>query len=278
MTWARIDGQLRLLIQRSVRGLSQHRDSVVLVGGLVKYFYEHHPLFRSPSAPLRATVDLDVALQPAAIADGQHLHEQLSEAQLIQYIVLDDAGRPIEQRYHLLEDGATRAVPTCLELVAPMPPPSRRPPPPSQSMLSPARLRYVEHLLRDPIAVDVPELGRLQLPHPLAYAIQKTLIRTHRHDPAKRASDQADIVYACWGFREAWSTWPEALQRWITADRRLARHWSQTLALWRDLYASAASIGSQEVAPVYSSHGRVVDPEVISHVMRDLIDEMGASR
>jgi Nucleotidyltransferase len=204
MTWARIDGPLRLLIQRSMRGLNQHRDNVVLVGGLVKYFYEHHPLFRSPSAPLRATVDLDVALQPAAIADGQHLHEQLSEAQLIQYVVLDDAGRPIEQRYHLLEDGAARAVPTCLELVAPMPPPSRRPPPPSQSVLSPARLRYVEHLLRDPIAVDVPDLGQLQLPHPLAYAIQKTLIRTHRERSATNTCLDAPRK-VCVGCRGGWA-------------------------------------------------------------------------
>lgn len=54
----RLPQELQQVITRAFKGLKAHRDQVVLVGGLAKFFYHLHADFVLPRVTPRATVDL----------------------------------------------------------------------------------------------------------------------------------------------------------------------------------------------------------------------------
>jgi hypothetical protein len=74
----------------------------------------------------------------------------------------------------------------------------------------------------------------LRIPHPLAYIVQKTLIRPARQGEGKQAKDHADAFQLLAGLRQAWGSWGERVLAW----RRQGQHGSwldQALRRWEVL-------------------------------------------
>jgi hypothetical protein len=105
------------------------------------------------------------------------------------------------------------------------------------------------------VTVNHPELGRLRVPHPLAYVVQKTRIRKKRHEQHKQARDQADAFYVLLGFREAWPAWRMAWDDW-SKNPEWSSWLADTAVLWKELYAAPTSPGVREVSqvPEYSTY------------------------
>jgi hypothetical protein len=260
--------ELRELLARSLSGLAPYREHMVLVGGLAKFFYPAHPDFRLPDLLPRATVDIDVALDGKAQAQTEEMHRHLTDARLVPYVVRDEAGDPIEQQYQLVEHGTRDRDETCLEFLVPFQGPKRHRTKPKGVL--PSALRYVDLLLERPLRVEVEDVGPLLLPHPLSYVVQKTLSRPYRLKH-KIAGDQADAVFAIWGFQPRWIGWGEqwahlsaipSRKRWLTEAQRMLH----------ELHGNATATGSREVAEIYGGLGATrLQPGTVSRVVSDFL-------
>jgi hypothetical protein len=268
MNLDRLTPELRELINRSLAGLAEYREHVVIVGGLAKFFYPAHPDFHLPDLRPRATVDVDVALDGQAQAHVDELHRRLTAAHLVPYVVLDAEGHPIEQQYQLEEKGARDRAETCLEFLVPWHGPKRRRTKPHG--VQPSALRYVDLLLERPLKVEIKDLGPLLLPHPLSYVIQKTLIRQH-HRRYKAAGDQADLFFAVWGFQPAWAGWGEQW-RHLAATPAWKRWLSDGSRMLDELHADATATGNREVAEIHGGLGDIgIEAATVSRIMRDFL-------
>lgn len=269
MSLEHLSGKLQILVERALIGLDRFREHVVFVGGQTKFFYLSHPDFRPPDIGARATLDVDIALDGQAESLTEDIHRNLLDAQLVPYVVIDADGNPAEQQYQLKEDGDQRRAENCLEFLVPNRGTRRRYQAPRG--VQPNELRYVDLLLERPMAVTVEKAGALMLPHPLSYVVQKTLIRSLRKPPRKRASDQADVFFVVWGFQPAWSGWAEQWQALRAVPSRL-RWLRNARNMLDELYRNGQSTGSREVSEVYSSlGGNPIEAGVVSRIMRDFI-------
>lgn len=73
----------------------------------------------------RATVDLDVALDGKAQAQAEAMHQHLTDARLVPYVVRDEAGDPIEQQYQFADHGTRDRDETSREFLVPFQGPKR---------------------------------------------------------------------------------------------------------------------------------------------------------
>ena len=272
MRWDQFPHDLQLVIQRSLQALDPYRRQLILVGGLAKFFYAAHPDFIDPGIQPRATVDLDVAMQRETLVDTQIMHERLTEAGLVDFIVLDEQGVPFEQQYQLREHGRDIRQPACLEFLTPAAGSERRPR--RQQGVLPTPLPHVDLFFQNPVSVEMPDVGTLLLPHPLSFIMQKQLIRERRRPEFKKATDQADIFYVIYGFQPIWSGWIAQwthLQGMDTFRRRLETVRRSLHLLYRD----ADATGSREVAGIYSAAGRGnLDPALAARVMGDFLGRL----
>jgi hypothetical protein len=256
--------KLRLLLQRTMIALEPYRDDVVLIGGFAKTLYRHAPGFRDPGLVPQATLDIDLALpEPLLLRNAESLHERLEAAGLVRYVGLGLGNQPACHRYHLAEDGAARPAAVHLEFVVPLHGADReRPGRPQPDLLAHA-LRFIALLQADPVTVSDPDLGRIRLPHPLTYAIQKTRIWRERQ-PEKAQRDQADVFYVVLAFQSEWGAWRSQWQR-LEQQRH---EWSQWLATtrehWLEHYRTADAPGSRGVAQITG-----VDARAVQRIMAD---------
>ncbi|HEX3132216.1 MAG TPA: GSU2403 family nucleotidyltransferase fold protein, partial [Planctomycetota bacterium] len=139
---------------------------------------------------------------------------------------------------------------------------------PQRDQLIAYTLDYVGLLLEAPVQVDVPRLGMVQLPHPLAYALQKVLIRPERQRNRQNvAKDSADAFKIVASFRAAWIKWRPEFRHW--SDHPQYGAWiRQAQNLWSQLYDRIADRGAQEVNAAYPNY----DVAAIVTIMRDLRD------
>lgn len=261
--------ELQQVVARAFEGIKKHRDLVIMVGGLAKFYYRLHPEFVPPRINPRATVDLDLALTRKAMDRRRELHEGLVSNQLVPFIVNGLDGNPIEMQYQRIEDGSVHRSETCVEFVVPYIGKSPRQKT-SNYYLLPSALRYVELLLVNPIQVEDSRFGTLLLPHPLSYIAQKTLIRARRPSE-KQARDQADCVYVAWGFQPQWQGW---MPQWETLCAQPGRkRWLlKCRHIWSDLYRDADARGSREVEQVYSQlDSEPFGAPLVARIMHDFM-------
>ena len=271
-----LEAQLSELIGRSWRALDHYRSDIVLVGGLATRYYARHPGFSPPPMTSRVTVDVDVALpDPTNIRGQQTIPAALEAGHLVAYVTTDVAGHPVEACFQLEEEGTHARADVHLEFLVPLQGRNATSPGEPQPTLIAHALRYVDLLLYKPVAIDEGSLGRIQLPHPASFIMQKQCIRRDRQATEKAATDQADVVFTLWGFQPIWD---DLVSRWNELERTNSEWavWSRrTKQQMRQLYASANAPGSQEVRGVFASQpGVSVSAEDIARVVQAFLDRL----
>lgn len=277
---ADLQTKLTELVGRSWRALDNYRSDIVLVGGLATSYYQRHPDFSPPPMSSRVTVDVDVALpDPTRIRGGQTIPAALHAGRLVEYVTTDAAGHPVEVCFQMEEDGIRSRADVHLEFLVPLQGRDATSPGTPQPALIAHALRYVDLLLYKPMEIHDEALGRIQVPHPASFIIQKQSIRRDRQAKGKAATDQADTVFTIWGFRRRWD---DLVAHWLELERAngewAAWSWRIREQMGR-LYDSAEAPGSQEVREVIASQqGRVVTAEEISRVVRSFLERIDAKR
>jgi hypothetical protein len=266
------------LLRRAWPLLRAYQDRIVLAGGLAKLAYTHHPLFRQPAFAMPPTGDVDLALPfPLDELDGLGVLDHLAAGGL--HV---DHGNGDEQaitRVFTEPDAVGGNAPYIEFLTPPAGRDKRREGQPQPALrahiITSARL-----LLTDPDRIDVPGIGPVPVPHPLAYSIQKTYIRIDRHSRRpleKRRKDQADMLFVLNGFRERWDEMAERWRRIRTTSTELAAWSTKTFALWQQLYARPDSEGPVEVADAYRSMRATVDPVAVHAIMTAFLRRLAAT-
>jgi hypothetical protein len=243
------------LLHRVMRGLGSYRDGVVLVGGFARDLYRYQEGFADLALRPPATNDVDFAVDnPFQIFGDRHLHDILLQAGLQHRALTGLDHQPMGCVYYAAELADPRPTDPHVEFVTPLRGPDRDgKSQPQHDDLFAFALRFIDLLLDDPVSVTDPKLGRVRIPHPLAYVIQKTRIRPKRREERKAAKDQADAFFVIVSLQAKWDEWRP---RWD----RIAQHQEQgswlreTQRLWTDLYKGPTSLGAREVAYAYPGY------------------------
>jgi hypothetical protein len=262
------------LFRQLMPRLGGYRGQLVIAGGIARDLYRHLPGFSDLSLVGATTRDLDIALaDPLAMVDEQSLHRVLEEAGL--RIRTNDAfmadelfgiiPKPVSCRYFPAALKHPAATDPHLEFIAPRRRAQVRNARPQGDCLIAYSLAYVDLLLSDPVTVRLPRLGAVRIPHPLAYIVQKTLIRPERQGESKQAKDQADGFQVLAGLRATWASWRPRVQAW-REQGRYGEWLDQALRSWEALYAGAHSPGAREVAAAFPAFA----PAAVVQVMGDL--------
>jgi len=257
------------LLKRSLEALGAYRDDVILVGGLVPLLYRYLPGFNDPGLSPCATRDVDLAIEARLPVRDQSVRTALEGAGL-HVVEVPGIGRQIAQQYYQLDPSA-RLQPEHLEFLAPLRGPDRdRPVHPQPDMVAQA-LRFIDLLRARPLACEVPEVGRILLPHPFTYVVQKTRIRSDRRKRDKHRKDQADVAYVIWSFASSWRDWREVAGELMTANHEW-RSWIRDVGrMWQQLYVEPSGPGPAEAAAAFRDSKLHVDQEVIRRVMADFL-------
>lgn len=256
--------------------LGEYRDHVVVVGGLAKLLYRTADGFALDLPPSQRTKDVDFAIRdPLEILGGRALHDRLIGAGLRSHEQTGLAHQTVSCTYYPQELERPSQLDPHLEFVSPFRGPDRSEPVsrPQRDALHANPLRFVDLLLDEPWTVEHPEVGRLRVPHPLAYIVQKTRIRVKRQSAGKQARDQADAFYVLLGFNRVWSTWGSVLERW-NANREWAQWLLDVRRTWSTIYAGANTPAAHEVADADEFRGRFSASDVI-RIMRDFRAAVG---
>ncbi len=262
------------LFRQLMPRLGGYRGHLVIAGGIARDLYRHLPGYADLRLVGATTRDLDIALDdPLALVDGQRLHLVLEGAGL--RIRTNDAfmadelfgiiPKPVSCRYFPASLKRPAATDPHVEFIAPQRPPAERNARPQGDCLIAFALTYVDLLLSAAVVVAVPRLGAVRIPHPLAYIVQKTLIRGERQGEGKQAKDQADAFLVAASLRGAWASWRARVLAW-RAQGQHGEWLDQAARSWEALYASARSPGAREVAAAFPAFA----PAAVVQVMGDL--------
>ena len=264
------------LFKRLIPALGRYREHVVIAGGMARDLYRFLPGYSDLGLAGVETLDLDIAVaDPLQVIGETRLHDVLVGAGLRYHT--NNAFRERPPQGLILTPVAGRYFPDALRN------PTRRDPHvefitqvrdpagdsnahPQGDQLIAYTLNYVDLLVAAPVRVEVPRIGMVQLPHPLAYALQKVLIRPERQRNGQNyAKDSADAFKVVASLRSAWTTWRPEFQRWREHQQYSA--WiNQAQDHWSRLYDHAADRGAQEVHAAYPHY----DVPAVVTIMRDL--------
>jgi hypothetical protein len=254
------------LLRRVLSGLGAYREGVVLVGGFARDLYRHVDGFADLAMHPPGTNDIDFAVpDPLQVCGDSRLHDVLLRSGLRNLPQFGLNHQVSASVYYPVELADPKPLDPHVEFITPLHGPDRdgnaRP---QRDDLFAFALRFVDLLLDEPIAVSDPVLGRVRIPHPLAFIIQKTRIRPKRQKDRKAAKDQADAFFVVVSLKSRWIDWR---MRWD----RIAHHEEQgswlrdTQRLWEDLYHDPTGRGALEVAQAYPGF----DPAVACRVMAE---------
>jgi hypothetical protein len=254
------------LFHRVINGLGEYRHGVVLVGGFARDLYRHLDGFADLALHPPATNDVDFAINdPLQIFGNRPLHETLLQAGL-QYAPRTGLNhRTAACVYFPAEQQQPRSTDPHVEFITPLRGPDREEnAQPQHDKLFAFSLRFVDLLLDEPITVIDPSLGLVRIPHPLAYVLQKTRIRSKRLDEHKAAKDQADAFFVIISLQSKWREWKSRWDR-IAIHAEHGAWLREARRIWMDLYAGPTSPGAREVAQAYPGF----QPDAVCRVMAD---------
>ena len=195
------------LLTRAAQAVAPYRGIAVLAGGCASALFRYHPASAAPAPRPLLTTDADIAVPAAGLPAVPSLHGRLTGLGLVlvpsnrpanTYKVSPDANEAIEILCPMT--GLPRAVkeraPALVDI---------------QSGTRAEALDYLEILLVNPWSVDLAEIPELALaesltayvPNPVAYVLQKMLIRRRRRTPVKRQKDCYYTYEAAVLFRNA---------------------------------------------------------------------------
>ncbi len=274
MTLARVRS-IESFFVRLIPVLGEYRNHLVIAGGMARDLYVHLPGFVDLGLGGAMTLDVDIAVDdPLRVIGDRRLHEVLVAAGL-KYHTLD----PYRERPPMgmiLTPVQGRYFPAAIKE------PTKRDPhvefitqlrdragnsnaKPQRDELIAFTLHYVDLLLTAPVTVEIPKLGPVRLPHPLAYIIQKTLIRperqVNRHNFQKDTADAFKIVICT---RALWTTWTALFQEW-SAHHTFGPWMTSIRTAWPALFDKTTGTGLSEVCVAYPQY----TPEVVMQVMKE---------
>ena len=263
-----LSSKVQELLRLTVRAIEPYQNEIVLIGGVAKHWYSNLSGYVNPGFEPMSTIDIDLALpEPLALRGGSTLHQRLMDQHLTMKEILGLDNRPAICRYYLPGITHPRADDPYLECLVPMRGPDRDSAGnPQGPPLVASAVRFLDLVTTDALQITIPEIGTLKIPHPFAYIIQKTRIRSKRR-PEKQAKDQADVFYVAMSFRSQWAEWSTMWHRW----RSHSPEWSAWLTTvqnhWTDLYATPTSAGSREV----QSMNVGMPSDLIARIMQDFV-------
>jgi hypothetical protein len=259
---------------RAIDALGPYREGVVLIGGFARDLYRHVPGFADPDVHAPGTNDVDLAVpDPLRLFGKIRLHDCLLQHGFKASERLGLDHRTVAKVYFPAEIDRPRPTDPHVDIITPLHGPERdthaQPQPPDLFAFA---LRFVDLLLDDPITVDDPQVGTVRIPHPLAYIVQKTLIRPKRQTEGKQAKDQADAFFVVVSLQSAWSDW-RARWKHITETPEQKQWLKTTAQRWDELYRSPDRPGAREVAAAYPRF----PAEVVCRVMTDFQSALGVN-
>jgi len=249
-----LKAKVRVLLNLVATAIEPYRNEIVLIGGIAKYWYQVCDGYSDTGLIPTATLDIDLALpEPLYLQGGDTLHQRLIDQRLVMIEIPGLDNRTATCRYYLPGIVRPTADDPYLECLVPMRGPDRTAPGiPQGPPLVASPVRFLDLLVHDAISLNMPDVGTCRVPHPLAYIIQKTRIRSYRK-PAKRVNDQADIFYVMLSLRSQWESWADKWVEWREHSTEWAAWLTSTERLWIDLYADEQSHGTTAVHSVYPS-------------------------
>jgi hypothetical protein len=187
-----------------LKALKPYLDDLVIAGGWVPYLYAAREQPSEEAVGLK-TRDLDLAVPREVPQRGKTIDQLLGDAGFtcerrsldippVTHYVATHEGDEVEIEFITSARGADPGVRTV------------------QNGLTAQELRYVDLLLEQRWALPLDDLsggeleGRVWVPTPAAFILQKTLAHTKRTDPLKKEKDLYYIFYIMDGFR-AWRSW-----------------------------------------------------------------------
>ena len=253
------------LLVRSTRALEPFGVHAVLIGGCANALYRHHPLSVSSAPRPLLTSDADFATPAGQFPDRPSLRTRL-EAEGLHLAPPD---RPTN-KYKLHAEAIES-----LEVLCPMAGLSRElrnsSPAlvPIQDDVTAEALDYLDLLLIEPWCIDlsmVPELGvrdslAVHIPNPVAYVLQKALVRSKRREREKRAKDAYYIYEVAVLFRrsldrlgkDAAAVRAQAVPKWL----------QRAVAVLETIFRDANAEGVQEAERVAVDSGQDISPQMI---------------
>jgi len=197
--------------------LQPYLEDLVIVGGWAPYLYAAHEQPSEEAVGLK-TRDIDVAVPREIPAREKTIDQLLSEADFtcepssldippVTHYVATHEGDEVEIEFITTARGADPGVRTV------------------QSGLTAQELRYVDVLLEGKWAFPLDDLssgeleGRVWVPTPAAFILQKALAHKKRTDPLKKDKDLYYIFYVVDAFR-GWHSWIGEELKALAASRR----------------------------------------------------------
>lgn len=228
---------------------------IVVVGGLVPWFYRHHPEFHPPALPPDRTRDIDIAVPRDLPASPNTLDQRLAAAGFV--TLHNRATTPPVTLFQPARYGTDELGESFIEVLVPAV--GRREPSVVRLQHHPVvaqRLRYMDLALDHAITFDaarVPELHAaaplpIRIPHPASFIVHKLLVMPLRN-PRKFGRDAAYLYDVALTTRRAWTSFVPVLAemassparvKWIAAARANANHWFSRPTSNGALEASAA--------------------------------------
>lgn len=228
--------------------LRPYEDHVVVVGGIAAHLYGLDARFAPPDLlrtfetsdvdigiPLPLAIPSDETLLDHCIAQG--LHHELAQSETgdrISRVEFQPLGRHAGSPY--LEFLAQRGE----RIGGPEP------------RIRPRLSMYAWMLWWENLRLPLPGgLGHVRLPHPLAYALQKVLVKTESNVQTRLAKHYTDALYVLGGYAEHWDAFFARLPKLAAAHPDGAAGVRLAIRTWREVFApgtAGRSVGPSMIA------------------------------
>lgn len=239
------------------RAIEPYGEHVVLVGGFAAWLYRFIGTHRC-DGPHLFTLDIDYAVPTTLPPDLPSLARTLARSGFVSLRSRDQDPPVMIFQHHRW--GNQKKAPIFVEFLAPLTGGRSARVTKVEPSLNAQLLRYMDLALERPVSLDLSsveafrdlEAGRVHLPHPANFVLQKALV-LQKGPPRSRAKDFAYLFDVLHRTRPSWSEMAERVRSLQAAHER---------AMWiararRDLkhgFGQPSSAGCLQAARVWNAH------------------------
>ncbi|TVR48332.1 MAG: hypothetical protein EA402_00645 [Planctomycetota bacterium] len=268
------DQRLAELIRAGIAALGDYHDDLVLIGGLAPFCYRWLPGYEDMGLSPCGTMDVDLAVESrVAVRGGTTMRQHLEANGFTTHEGPGFDRHPGKQTFSIGPARAGRRGERYIEFIAPLRgrgedgAPAR----PQRDLIA-ERVRFIDLLRARPCPCNVPGVGRILLPHPACYVVQKARIRPYRQHGGKHIKDQADLFLVLWAFSSVWQEWCGVLADLGSENQTWGKWIGDALEDLRKLYLDAEQIGPTDVLRGFSgTESAGLDADAIVRIMRQAL-------